>query len=64
MFFNLFKWYHISLYICGFEVRDSCEFMLNLSFASLFNDFKKEANEITCEFDMLAQMGKKMGCNL
>jgi len=50
--------------ICGFKVRDSCEFVLDLPSVSLFNDFRKEANEKTREFSMLAQMGKKMGCNL
>lgn len=50
--------------IRGFEVRDPCEFMLDAPFAPLFNDFKKKADEEPREFDMLAQMGKKICSNL
>jgi hypothetical protein len=54
----------IFMRIHGFEVGDSCKLVLVLPSTPLFDDFWKETDEKPREFDMLAQMGKKIGCNL
>jgi len=50
----------ILMRIRDFDVRDPCEFVLDPSFAPLFNDLKKEADEKSCEFDMLAQRKRRL----
>jgi len=46
--------------IHGFEVRDPCEFVLDLRSELLFNDFIKEAYKEPREFYIFAEMGKKI----
>jgi len=54
----------IFMRFCGFEMRNSCEFVLDPSSVPLFNNFGKETDEEPHEFDMLAQMRKNISCNL
>ena len=50
----------ILMRIRGFGVRDPSKFVLDPSFAPLFNDLKKEVDEKSCEFDMLAQRKRRL----
>lgn len=44
----------------GSDAWDPCEFVLDPSFAPLFNDFRKEADEKPREFDMLVQSRRRL----